>query len=172
MATKQSALLSNRPSLTAAGSFSDVGVNGANIRVKAGNVVLETGDLDQFDIVMLCGLPSGATVLQLWIANDDLDANVTPTLAGSLGLWAKPTDTGIPLATPYAVGSTQFQGPAVFTDLAFDARDQADVGQKVWEDVGAAEDPNTEYFLGVRWTTAPATAQAGDLSFYVVYAID
>lgn len=173
MATKQTSLLSNRPSLTAAGSPNNVANDGGRIRSKSGTVALVAGDLDAADIVMLCGVPTGAVILELWIANDDLDSSGTPALAGHVGIYSGADDTAETKDQDvYATAVTQFQAASGFVDLAHEARGIELAGQKVWQDAGDTEDPNSEYFIGVAWSAGAATAAAGDLSFKVVYAID
>lgn len=172
MATKKSTLLSNRGSQTLAATPNNVANERGRVRTVNGSVALATGDLDANDVVMLCGVPTGAVILSIEIANDDLDSGGTPTLAGHVGLYEDADGTTAKDADVYATAVTQFQSAASFTDLAFEARGIELCGQKVWEDAGDSEDPNSEYFIGITWSTGPATAAAGDIAFRITYAID
>ena len=97
MATKQTALLSNRTTQTAAGTPNNAANDGGKLRTMSGTVALATTDIDDNDIIMLCGVPTGAVVHEIWIANDDLDVNATETLVMNVGicrlpwLWARPS---------------------------------------------------------------------------------
>ena len=172
MATKKTTLLSNRGSLTAAPTPNDPANERGKVRSVNGTVALATGDIDAADIIMLCGLPSNAVVLQIWIANDDLDSNGSPTITANVGLYADVDGATAKDADVYSTVTTQLQGASGFVDHAFEARGIEKMGQKVYEDAGDSSDTNVEYFLGVTIGTGAATAAAGDLSFNVVYAVE
>ena len=88
MATvKQSSLLSNRGTQTAAGTPNNVVNDGGRIHTKNGTVALVTGDLTAADIIMLCGVPTGSVILSILIAHDDLDSNATETLNFDVGIY-------------------------------------------------------------------------------------
>lgn len=169
-ANKQSTLLSNRPSQISAGTPNNVANEGGELRVMSGTVALVATDLTANDTVMLCGLPTGAAVHQIWIANDDLEG-ATPTMTGDIGLWADADGVTVKDEDVYAAASTQFQGASAFVDHAFTTRGIELAGQKVWEDAGDTEDPNGEYFLGIKFESTGANPQAGDVSFIVVYSV-
>ena len=93
MATKQTPLLSGRAANTAAGTPTNVANDGGRIHTKNGTVALATGDLDAADIIMLCGVPTGAVILSILIAHDDLDTNATETLNFDVGIYSGADDT-------------------------------------------------------------------------------
>lgn len=172
MATKQTALLSNRTTQTAAGTPNNAANDGGKLRTMSGTVALATTDIDDNDIIMLCGVPTGAVVHEIWIANDDLDVNATETIVMNVGIWKEADDTAENGDEDvYATLSLQFQDASAFVNLAFEARGIEKAGQKVFEDAGETVDPNGEFFIGIKISTVAATAQAGDISFYVVYSV-
>lgn len=168
MATKQTSLLSNRPSLTSAGSPRNVANDGGRVRSKNGTVSLATGDLDSSDIVMLAGVPTGATITSIKLAADALDSG--SALAWSLGIFDEADDTSeTGDEDVYGTAITLGQAATSFTEYAFEARGIEKAGQKVYEDAGDSSDPDSEYFVGLTVATAPATAASGDLSFIIEY---
>lgn len=168
MANKKSPLLTNRPSQTAAGTPNSPAQEYGRLRTINGNVALAAGDLSAGDTVMLAAVPTSARVLQIWIANDDLDSGATIT--GDVGLYADADANTAKDDDVYASAVTQFRSATGFTDLAFEARGIEKNGQAVWEDAGDSEDPNDEYFIGVKFDAAGD--QAGDLAFQIVLAVD
>lgn len=173
MATKQTSLLSNRGSQTSAPTPNNVANERGRVRTISGSVALVAGDLDLNDIVMLAGVPTGAAVLSIKLASDDLDSNGSPSLAWDLGVYAEADDTAETKdEDAYATAITLGQAATAFTEYAFEARGIEKCGQKVYEDAGDSSDPNNEYFIGLSVSTAAATGAAGDLSFIIEYAID
>ncbi len=181
MATKQSSLLSNRATLIAAGTPNNIANDGGRIRTKSGNIALATGDLDAADIIMLCGVPTGAVILSILIAHDDLDTNGTETLNFDVGIYENADDTAETKDENVYATATNEDNASAFgvkgategsVNYAFEARGIELNGQKVFEDAGDTVDPDSEYFIGISIETVTATAQAGDLAFQVTYAID
>lgn len=171
--TVQSTLLSNRGSQTAAPTPNNVANDGGRVRSKTGTLELVAGDLEAGDIVMLCGLPTGAIVKSIKLAADDLDSNAAPTLAWNLGVFAAADDVAnTKVDNVYATAITLGQAATAFTEYAYEARGIEKCGQKVWEDAGDSADPNSEYFVGLTVSIAAATGAAGTLSFDVEYVID
>lgn len=172
MATKQSILLSNRGSVTAKAVPNNVANERGKLRSVNGIVALATGDLDANDIVMLCGIPTGAVLLKLLLANDDLEG-ATPVSTFNVGIYKKDDDTSENGDEDvYSTLSTQLQAASAFVDHAFEARGIEKNGQKVFADAGDAVDPNDEYFIGVQIVTTPTNKVAGDLAFQVEYAVE
>lgn len=173
MANKQTTLLSNRGSQTSAVTPNNVANERGRVRQVSGTIELETGDLDLNDVLMLCGVPTGAVVNSIKLASDDLDSNGTPALAWDLGVYSGADDAAETKdEDAYASAITLGQAATAFTEYAFEARNISACGQKVYEDAGDSSDPNDEYFIGLAVSTAAATAAAGTLSFIVEYTID
>ena len=172
MATKQSSLLSNRATQTLAGVPRNVVNDGGRLHTKNGTVALAVADLDANDIVMLFGVPTGAAILELWIANDDLEG-ATPISTFNLGIYKKADDTAENGdENVYATLVTQLQAASAFVDLAFEARGIELAGQQVFKDAGDTVDPDSEYFVGLQIVTSMTNKVAGDVSFKCVYAVD
>lgn len=173
--TVQSGLLSNLGSQIAAPTLNAAAVDGGKLRVAAGTIALATTSIDEAnDVVMLCGLPTGAVVHSIRLAADDLDSNATPALAFNLGLFPE-VDSAIAAvkdADAYASAITLGQAATAFTEYAFEARNINLCGQKVYQDAGDTSDPDDVYYLGLSVSTAAATAAAGDLSFIVEYSVE
>ncbi len=172
--TVQSALLSNRPSNTSAGTQAAAAVLGGKKRVIAGTIEVATTSVDEInDIIMLTGLPADAVVHSIKLASDDLDSG-GPTLAWNLGLFPK-ADSAIAAAKDadaYAAAITLGQAATVFTEYAFNARNIAKNGQKVWQDALDTVNPGGEYFLGLSVSTAATTPATGTLSWQVEYSVE
>ena len=170
---KQTALVSNRPTQTSAGTPNNVANDGGRVRSKVGTVALATTDIDGVaDVLVLCALPKGATVFSVLLASDDLDTNVAPTLAWNMGLYVAADGLTAKDADVYATAITLGQAATAFTDYAFEARGIELAGRKVWQDAGDTAEGSGEYFLALTVSAVSATPAAGDLSFIVRYAID
>ncbi len=174
MSTKQTPLLSNRATQTAAGTPRNVVNDGGRIHTKNGTVELATGELATGDIVMLCGIPTGAVVLDIDLAADDLDTNATETLAADIGVWKDAAGAVVGDVDVYTDGSALFESAVSFGDanFAFVTRVIEKAGQQVYKDAGDTVDPDSEYFIGILWVVGAATAAAGTLSFQITYAVD
>ena len=139
-------------------------------RVYKGTVALATGDLDANDTVMLAAVPSNLRIHELWIYCDDLDSNGSPTLAADIGLY-KDDSASAPTvkdSDAYASAATTFQAAVTEgKNLAYEARDIANIQKRVFEDAGDTSDPGGYYLVGIKWTTGPATAAAGDISWVI-----
>ena len=182
MATsKLSPLLANRATLIKAGTPNNVANDGGRIRSKSGNIALATGDLDAGDVIMLCGVPTGAVILSILIAHDDLDTNGTETLNFDVGIYSGIDDVAETKDENVYATATNEDNASLFgikgstegaLDYAWEARSIEKAGQKVFEDAGDTTDPDSEYFIGISIETVAATAAAGDLAFMVTYAVD
>lgn len=137
-------------------------------RVAQGTIALVTGDLTLADTVMLAPVPSNASITSIKIATDDLDGGTS--LLWNLGLYN--TDLTAADADCYATDATWGQAATSFTEVAWEARDINETGQKVYEDAGASSDPGGYYYVGLVVDTAPATAAAGDIAFIIEYVVD
>lgn len=157
-----------------AGTLIPVRNLGGRLREIVGTKELATTEIDNAnDAVLLCPLPSGARVTEIYLMNDDLDSNGTPTLAVDVGLYSSDGST-IKDADAYASAITQLQAAVKDFDdnLAYEARDIANVAKQVFEDAGDTSDPGGFYYLAIDVTTAAATAAAGTLTWVVRYVVD
>jgi len=169
MANKNSTLVSNlfaKPQVA-----NDVQELHGRKRVALGTIALEAADLSATDTVMLCPIPSNAVITSIQIANDDLDTGATNTF--DLGVYtannAGDTFTAVD-DDCYVTASTQLRAAATFTELRWETLNINTLGQKVWEDAGATEDPGDQYFIGMLFDAAGD--QAGDISFIIEYVVD
>ena len=139
------------------------------MRIACGTIALAAGDLSATDTVMLCPVPTGASVVSIKLFNDDLDSGTTNTC--DVGLFTSDGNVTAKDDDCYASAITDLRAAVTTgTEVAFEARDIAKMGQKVFEDAGDSEDPSTHYFIGLTFDAAGDTA--GDLSFVVTYVVD
>lgn len=151
--------------------MNEVGLQGGRERVVQDDFEVATTDLDAADIIRLARLPSNARITELLIANDDLDANGTPTLDMDLGLYDADDDSVLD-DDCFAVADTQLQAASGFVDHRFNALGIDTVGQKLWEIAGLTEDPGGEMDIAITTDTGAATAAAGTIAFIIRYVID
>lgn len=173
--TVQSGLLDGLGSVTQAPDKNSSVLESGKVRVAQGAVAVATTSLDDVgDVIMLCGLPTGAVVTSIRLASDDLDSNVSPLLAFNLGLYPE-FDSAVAAAKDadtYASAITLGQAATAFTEYAFEARGIEECGEKVYEDAGDTTDPDDVYYLGLSVSAAAATAAAGDIAFIVEYVVE
>lgn len=147
------------------------GVQSGKVRRYQGTVALVAADLDANDIIMLARVPSDLRISHIWLFNDDLDSNGTPTLASDVGLYD--LDEAVVDADAYASAIATLQSAnTAGVNVAFEARDINAMGQAVWKDAGKTEDPGGEFLIGLTLTTGAATAAAGDVSFVIEGTLD
>jgi hypothetical protein len=98
-----------------------------------------------------------------------LDSGTTNTC--DVGLYTSDGEVTAKDDDCYASAITDLRGAVTTgTEVAFEARDINKMGQKVFEDAGDSTDPNTHYFVGLKFDAAGDTA--GDLSFVITYIVD
>lgn len=145
---------------------------------------LETADL----LLVFAEIPSNAIVRAIFLYNDDLDADGTPTLALDIGAFAAQEFVSITSGTKtrhaknavldadlYVDGSTVAQAATTkWTRLDFDSATKGPdkAAKMVWEDLGYDEDPGAPIRIGITAATAAATGAAGDLAIMVEYLVD
>jgi sulfate adenylyltransferase subunit 1 (EFTu-like GTPase family) len=140
------------------------------MRIACGTIALAAGDLSAGDTVMLAPIPTNAAVVSIVLYNDDLDSGTTNTC--DVGLYTSDGDVTAKDDDCYASAITDLRAAVVGagTEVAFEARNINVMGQKVFEDAGDSTDPNTHYFVGLKFDAAGDTA--GDLSFKITYIVD
>lgn len=143
---------------------------GGRVRVNQGSVALLTTDIDAADIIHLAVLPAEASIMRIWLASDDLDSG-SPTLAFDLGVYttaavAKDIDA-------FASAITLGQAVTPLTDYVNEARDIAEIGQKLLLDAGdTVASHDNQYYISLTVSNVAATAVAGDISWIIEYVVD
>jgi len=172
-----------------AGQKVDARAFGSNLRVARDYHAYTTGELEAADVLetsML--LPSNAIVDEIFVYNDDLDADGSPALAIDIGVAAyqdfisttsstetKHSDGDVLDADLFVDGATDLQAATTkFTSLALDSGTMGpdDAYKAIWQLLGYDEDPRTIFQVVVTVATAAATAAAGDVVFKVHYSVD
>lgn len=132
------------------------------------------------DTILFAPIPSNAVILDVLILNDDLDSNVTPTLATNVGLFysgiggtqskdGNTSGTAVD-ADCFATAVTTLQAAVTtWTSVRFEADNIVDVEKEAWEVAGLTSDPGGILYVGLDLTTAAATAAAGDIVVRVDY---
>lgn len=132
------------------------------------------------DTILFAPIPSNAVILDVLILNDDLDSNVTPTLATNVGLFysgiggtqskdGNTSGTAVD-AECFATAVTTLQAAVTtWTSVRFEADNIVDVEKEAWEVAGLTSDPGGILYVGLDLTTAAATAAAGDIVVRVDY---
>ena len=122
-------------------------------------ISLGTGDLALNDIGKVGILPAGCVPVGLKVDSDDLDSNGAPAIVASVGILNATLDD---ISTATADG-----GAAWGTGLTVaQAGGQVDVLSKAISRVQAS---GSDRFVGVKFTTAAATAVAGVLGLTLFY---
>lgn len=168
MTTKKSDIVTNYTAVPRVANATQV--LGGRVRIIQGTIALATGDLDANDIILLSPVPTNASIISIKLAADDLDSNVSPTLAWNVGLHALDGSTAKD-ADFYATAITLGQAATAFTEYRFEAADINTTGTKVWQNAGDTSDPGGSYYLSMTASTGAATAAAGDLSFIIEYVV-
>ena len=164
--------------LTGISSITHKGLS--ELKVDAATFEVTTAMIDNADdnIFTPVVLPSNARLIELDIYSDDLDSNVSPTLAYNIGL----AYTGIgrgqvgKLTTDIidadCIGTAVTVGQAADIDgghLQFEARDIANVNKELWEVAGLSADTGGYYSIVFDLTTAAATPVAGTITIVAKY---
>lgn len=144
---------------------------------------IPTTSIDEAADIMLFGpIPSNAKILDVLILCDDLDSNGTPTLAVDCGLYysaiggtqkADGRVSGDAIDVDcFATAVTTLQAAVVtWTSLRFEVDDIIDVNKEAWEVGGLTADPGGLFYVGLKVTTAAATAAAGDIVLRIEYIV-
>jgi hypothetical protein len=139
------------------------------MRVACGTQAMASGDLSAGDTLMMCMVPTNATVLSIKLFNDDLDSGTTLTV--NIGLYTADGDVTAKDVDCYASADTTARAAVTAgTELAYEARNINLMGQKVYQDAGDSTDPGGYYFIGFESDAAGDTA--GDVSWIVTYVVD
>lgn len=160
------------------------GVTKANLMVSSDTVEVATTNIDDVGDVVLFGIvvPTSAIIRSCVIRADDLDSGTD--LAYDVGYYAahkfvsKTSGTKTvraqdavldadALASAITVGQTASSG-GIGTEVAFEARDIANVNKTVWEDLGYDEDPGGDVCIGLTVTTGGVGS--GTISITVLYS--
>lgn len=120
---------------------------------------LVTGDLALNDIGEVGILPAGCLPVALLVDSDDLDSNGTPTIVASVGVL---NAAGTDLSTAAADGGAVWGSGLTVCQ----AGGQVQVLSKALSRVQASQ---SDRKIGVKFTTAAATAQAGTIGLTLLY---
>lgn len=149
----------------------DVGKLGARIRVAQGTMELATTDIDDNDVIVLTRLPANARLLGIYLFNDDLDSNGSPTLAANVGLYE--TDGTVIDEDEYATAITQLQSATTQpSNILFEAQDINALDNRLWEQAGETSEVYKHYDIAITISAVAATAAAGTLSYRIEYVVD
>jgi len=159
--------------------FNTKGKIGGRVRIAHDNFELSTADIDSADTIVLCYLPSSCIPVNLFLTNDDLDSNGSPTLATNVGIYdVDPTDGtlgSVADVDAFASAITQLQAAANLTNIlqeAATAAQKALIGKRLWEWAGKSSDPGGMLAIVLTISTVAATAVAGTLAFQFGYVLD
>lgn len=109
----------------------------------------------------ICELPRNACINSIRVFCDAITS-----AAGDLGLYQTTANgAAVKAVSCYATAQSIATAITLGTEIAFEARDIANLQRRVWEDAGDTSDPGRNYDL-VFTLTAASTA-AGTLSFMV-----
>ena len=159
MADIKSDLVSNyesTPRLHSAGHLS-----GARARRIVASVEKASGD-GNGSKVFLCPVWSGWSIHSIRLFNDAL----TGATAVEVGIYDTDGTTAVN-ADVYASAISLATASSVGVEHAFEARDVANVANRIWEDLGLSADPNRWYYLALTGTTFGSAA--GTISAIVEY---
>lgn len=157
-------------------TYNDLGAAGdAKLRAAQGTVAVATTSIDeQNDVILLCPVKGDDRIVSIKLFNDDLDSNGSPALAVDVGLYKDVSADGTSATEvdvdAYASAITTLQAAnTTGVEVAFEARNITSVGNTVAEDGGESQH-SEERVIGLKVTTAAATAAAGDISWVVTLA--
>lgn len=172
--TAKSTLITNleaSPSLQ--GSFGQTG-NGLKVAFVTNSVATTSTD-EQNDIFLFLPVPSGAVPTSLMIYNDDLDSGSTPALAVDVGLYygndiaGKTSGTAIDVDMFASAITTLQAANTAGVEIIFEALDINKIGKPLWELGALTSNPGGTFYVGMKVTTAAATAAAGDVTLVMQY---
>ena len=165
MSTANSTLVSN---FETKGSLSDAQALHGRVRVAQGSIALAAADVGVNDIIHLAPIPSNAVITSIQCASDDLDSGAA--LRMGVGVYA--SDGTVKDVDAFASAVTLGSAATAFTEYAFEARNIAETGQKLYQDAADAADPGGYYYVSLTVSTGPTGAQAGDVAFIIQYVVD
>lgn len=185
MATTKSARLTNREN----GLQQDARLVKGKLMSSQDNEAITTGELDAADVILFdMVVPSNGIHEGVFIYNDDLDSNGTPTLALDIGLAAAEDFTSTTSSTNTKHSADDVLDADLLVDGATDAQaattdwtrmtpDSAtfgpeDAGKAYWELLGYDNDPKVNFRVAITVAGAAATAAAGDLALRIDYYVD
>jgi hypothetical protein len=174
MTTKKTTLISNFESGTTGNHvMSDRCNQGGRLKTINGTVELAAADFNATgEILLVAPLRTNVTVTSIKLASDELDSSTTTTnlLTWDVGLYN--TDGTVKDVDAYASAITMGQAATAFTEVAFEARNIAGSGRKVWQDADttATSDPGGFYYLAATVKAAPVVSATGTVSWQVTYS--
>jgi len=156
------------------------GKEGGLLKVSVDTTEAATTQIDEAaDITLMLPIHSSQRVHSLQLFNDDLDSHATPTLAVDVGIYNGPQafKDGSTSYAAYAVIDADAFASAITTlqaantsgvEVRYEAggtnNEIAKVGNRLWEILGLASDPNKVFVIGLTVTTQAATAAAGTIT--------
>jgi hypothetical protein len=137
------------------------------MRIQSGTFETTTG-LDAADIVALCKLPAAASVKSIKLYLDALSSG-----AVDIGLYTGPDSANLTVADVDSYASAVAIGGGADKaglEVAFEARDIANINKLVYEDCADTVGDFAEYWLCM--TTTTDLGAAGTVSFVVTYVTE
>ena len=128
-----------------------------------GTVAVAAAD-DNGSAYLLCPVRSSWVIPSIRLYNDA----ITGGTAYDVGLYD--TDLAAVDDDAYASALNLSSASTTGAEVAFEARDIAVIGRKVWQDAGAAADPGVWYYLAL--TADTVGTAAGDVAFDVTVLVD
>jgi hypothetical protein len=172
--TAKSSLITNmEASPVVMGTYGQTG-NGLKMAHVVNNVATTSID-EADDIFLFLPVPAGAVPTSLMIYNDDLDSHGTPQLAVDVGLYYGADVPGQTSGTAvdvdcFASAITTLQAANTSgVEILFEALDIAKIGKPLWELGGLTSNPGGNLLIGMKVTTAAATAAAGHVALVLQY---
>lgn len=117
---------------------------------------------DTADIYVICAVESHWAITSIKVYQDALTA-----MAADVGLYTAVSTPVVVDVDAYASAVDFSSASLVGLEVAFEARDVAVLGQRVFEDAGETVDSQTTYYLCLTLTGDVATA--GTMSFLIEY---
>lgn len=137
-------------------------------RVRTQKDTLEKGASDSnTSTYRLSRVHSSWVIEKLWLYNDA----ITGGTSYDVGLYRTAADGGAVVAVgAYATAVDLSAARVAPLDIAFEARDIANIRNKVWQDAGLTSDPNLWYDITLTGNTAGGGA--GTIALNTEYSID
>lgn len=158
--TVKSGVITNRDASPPIANASNV--SGGTVKRIVGTVEVTNGDSIASKF-LLAQVPSNAVINSIRIFCDAITS-----AAGDIGIYQTTANgSAVVLATAYATAFSIATAITLGTEVAFEARDVANIAKTVWQDAGLTADPQRLYDI-VLTLTAAATA-SGTLSFAIEY---
>lgn len=150
-------------------------------KISIAGISAATTSIDETaDVILLCPVPAGSIIDGVYIKNDDLDSNGTPTLAADVGLYysgiggtqefdGNTSGTEIDVDAFGSAVTTLQAANVTWTEVTNEAGDITNYNKEAWEVGGLSTNPGGFFYVGLKITTAAATAAAGDIVMKVEY---